>query len=128
MVCHFYRNATERCQIFDMHLGKLAQAHPETRFVKIDAEKAPFLCERLRIIMLPTLALVVKGKVKDYIVGFDDLGGDDDFDTEVLEWRLGQSGMLDYTGAWKYSNTAHVCLIQYHVCDCHSDNGTRCGS
>eukprot|EP00041_Stephanoeca_diplocostata_P008126 m.117601 g.117601 ORF g.117601 m.117601 type:complete len:228 (+) comp17184_c0_seq1:134-817(+) len=99
MVCHFYRNATERCQIFDMHLGKLAQMHPETRFVKIDAEKSPFLCERLRIIMLPTLALVVKGKVKDYIVGFDDLGGDDDFDTEVLEWRLGQSGILDYTGS-----------------------------
>ena len=39
MVCHFYRKATERCQIFDMHLAKLAAMHPETRFVKIDAEK-----------------------------------------------------------------------------------------
>lgn len=99
MVCHFYRKATERCQIFDMHLTELAKSHPETRFVKIDAEKSPFLCDKLRIIMLPTVACVLRGKVKDYIVGFDDMGGSDEFDTEVLEWRLGETGILDYTGA-----------------------------
>mmetsp|Transcript_6207 Transcript_6207/g.15995 ORF Transcript_6207/g.15995 Transcript_6207/m.15995 type:complete len:232 (+) Transcript_6207:61-756(+) len=99
MVCHFYRDSTERCAIMDSHMSKLAQMHPETRFVKINAEKSPFLAERLRIIMLPTVALVVKGKIKDYIVGFDDLGGADDFDTEVLEWRIGAAGVLDYTGA-----------------------------
>jgi hypothetical protein len=27
------------------------------------------------------------------------MGGADDFDTEVLEWRIGTSGALDYTGA-----------------------------
>ena len=34
--------------------------------------------------MLPTLALVRKEKTVDYVVGFDDLGGKDDFTTEVL--------------------------------------------
>ena len=52
----------------DSHLSKLAQMHPETRFVKIDAEKSPFLAERLRIIMLPTVALVIKGKVRPLCV------------------------------------------------------------
>jgi len=97
-VCHFYRESTPRCQIMDMHLAKLARKHTGTRFVKIDAERAPFLAEKLRIIMLPTVALVIKGKVKDYIMGFDDLGGADDFDTEVLEWRMGNSGVIHYDG------------------------------
>lgn len=98
MVCHFFRDGNERCSIFDMHLQKLARQHQGTRFVKMNAEKAPFLAERLRIIFLPTLAVVIKGKVKDYVVGFDDLGGVDDFDTEVLEWRLGGTQVLDYAG------------------------------
>jgi hypothetical protein len=98
MVCHFFRDGNERCPIVDMHLQKLAVQHGGTRFVKMNAEKAPFLAERLRIIFLPTICVVMKGKVKDYIVGFDDLGGTDDFDTEVLEWRLGSTGVLDYNG------------------------------
>ena len=39
------------------------------------------MTERLKIWMLPTLALVKHGKVADYVVGFDDLGGKDDFAT-----------------------------------------------
>jgi hypothetical protein len=53
---------------------------------------------RLRIIFLPTLAVVIKGKVTDYVVGFDDLGGTEDFETETLEWRLGSASVLDYEG------------------------------
>jgi len=99
MVCHFFRDGSDRCKIIDMHLQKLAVQHPGTRFVKLNAEKAPFLAERLRIIFLPTLAVVMKGKVKDYVVGFDDMGGVDDFDTETLEWRLGSAGVLNYNGS-----------------------------
>ena len=50
---------------------------------QIDAEKAPFLVERLKIWMLPTLALVKLEKTVDYVVGFDELGGRDDFPTKV---------------------------------------------
>ena len=52
----------------DAHLEKLAQQHMETRFVKLDAEKSPYLTDKLRIFMLPTLALVKSGKVKGYVV------------------------------------------------------------
>ena len=46
---------------------------------QIDAEKSPYLTEKLKIWMLPTLALIKNEKVIDYIVGLDDVGGSDDF-------------------------------------------------
>lgn len=52
----------------DKHLNILAQQHLETRFLKVHAEKSPFLTERLRIVVLPTLALVKNAKVDDYVV------------------------------------------------------------
>ena len=94
MVCHFYRPTTWRCEIIDKHVGELAPAHEETRFVKINAEKSPFLCEKLHIWMLPTLVLVKEGKTEHSIVGFDELGGSDDFPTEHLEAVLTAHGML----------------------------------
>lgn len=96
IVVHFYRNATERCKIVDMHLKLLAPKHIETRFCKVDAERSPFLTQRLKIVVIPTIALIKDGKTKDFIVGFDDLGGRDDFSTEMLEWRIAQSGAIDY--------------------------------
>lgn len=48
----------------------LAKKHVETRFVKIHAEKSPFLAERLKIVVLPTLALIKNAKVDDYVVCF----------------------------------------------------------
>jgi len=97
-VIHFYRPITQRCEIFDKHLGLLAPKHLETRFVKLNAEKAPFLCERLNIRVIPTLLLIVDGQTKEKIVGFDQLGGHDDFSTEMMEWRLGVAGAINYKG------------------------------
>ena len=91
----------------------------ETKFVRVHAEKAPFLtgeaeaaegrtysaatfrtspltllphlfaltltsmatcaAERLKIWMLPTLAIIRNEKTTDYVVGLDDLGGSADF-------------------------------------------------
>ena len=98
VVCHFYRDSTMRCKIVDKHLQIIAPKHLETKFFKIDAEKALFLCQRLRIKVLPSIALIIDGKTKDFIVGFDDLGGVDDFPTEMLQWRLGVSEAIDYKG------------------------------
>ena len=39
------------------------------RFVKLSVERAPFLCQRLHIRMLPTIGVVVEGKTKDFIKG-----------------------------------------------------------
>jgi hypothetical protein len=98
VVCHFYRESAFRCKIVDKHMAILAQKHVETRFVKIDAEKCPFLTQRLKIKVIPTLCLSRDAKTVDYIVGFDDLGGVDDFPTEMLEWRIGRSECLYYSG------------------------------
>ncbi|KAM7360084.1 thioredoxin domain-containing protein 9 [Cochliomyia hominivorax] len=98
IVCHFYRDSTERCRIVDMHLKILAGKHIEAKFCKVNAEKSPFLTQRLRIKVIPTIALIKDSKTKDFIVGFTDLGNCDDFSTDMLEWRIAQSGAIDYKG------------------------------
>lgn len=98
IVCHFYRSSTFRCKIIDKHLNELARKHVEAKFVKVDVERSPFLCQRLNVHVLPTIVVFKGGKNEDRIVGFDDLGGVDDFSTEMLEWRLGKSGVIDYAG------------------------------
>ncbi|KAL5561334.1 hypothetical protein UlMin_031081 [Ulmus minor] len=97
VVCHFYRENWP-CKVMDKHLSILAKQHIETRFVKIQAEKSPFLAEKLKIVVLPTLALIKNAKVDDYVVGFDELGGTDDFSTEELEERLAKSQVILYEG------------------------------
>jgi hypothetical protein len=97
VVCHFYRENWP-CKVMDKHMSILAKQHLETRFVKINAEKSPFLAEKLKIIVLPTLALIKNAKVDDYVVGFDELGGTDEFSTEELEERLAKSQVISFEG------------------------------
>jgi hypothetical protein len=96
-VIQFYRQETERCKIFDKHLKILAHKHQETKFAKINAEKCPFLTERLKIRVIPTLALIKDAKTRDFVVGFTDLGNTDEFSTEMLEWRLARSELINYS-------------------------------
>ncbi|KAH0464621.1 hypothetical protein IEQ34_007407 [Dendrobium chrysotoxum] len=103
VVCHFYRGNWP-CKVMDKHLNILAQQHLETRFLKVHAEKSPFLTERLRIVVLPTLALVKNAKVDDYVVGFDELGGSDEFSTEELEERLAKAKVISSEGE---TSTSH---------------------
>ncbi|GFQ73038.1 thioredoxin domain-containing protein 9, partial [Trichonephila clavata] len=98
VVCHFYRSSTMRCSIVDKHLQALAPKHIETKFCKINAEKCFFLVQRLNVRVLPTIILIKFGKVIDYIIGFDDLGGVDDFSTEMMEWRIAKANVINYTG------------------------------
>ena len=101
IVCHFYRDSTMRCKIVDKHLETLARKHIETRFVKLNVDRAPFITERLHIKTLPTIALMIDNIVKDKIIGFTDLGNTDEFSTDMLEWRLGCGGVIDYKGDLK---------------------------
>lgn len=96
IVCLFYKDGSPRCRIVDHHFKILVKKHLEAKFCKLNVERCPFLTERLRIKIIPTIALIVNGKTKDYIVGFTQLGNRDDFSTEILEARIGQSGAIKY--------------------------------
>jgi hypothetical protein len=96
MIVHFYRSVTARCEIVDAHFHKLAPQHLETKFVRIDAEKSPFLVERLGIILLPTIVLIKDGKTEHSIHGFDEFGGSDDFSTSDMAYVLSQYKVLNF--------------------------------
>ncbi|XP_045783243.1 thioredoxin domain-containing protein 9 [Maniola jurtina] len=98
VVCHFYRDDAPRCRIVDMHLRTLAKKHVETRFVKLNVERAPFLTGRLKVRVIPTIGLVKANKTTDFIVGFTELGNRDDFTTDLLEWRIARSQVIEYSG------------------------------
>lgn len=95
VICHFGRPTTIRCQIVDKHLKMIASKHIETKFIYINAEKAPFLAQRLNIVLLPTIVCMKDNYTLDMIEGFDELGGTDDFPTAVLEQRLSMKGAID---------------------------------
>jgi len=42
--------------------------------------------------------LIKDAKTRDFVVGFSDLGNTDEFSTEMLEWRLGRSELINYSG------------------------------
>lgn len=74
VVCHFYQDSSLNCKVMDKHLSLLAEKHPETRFIKINAEKSPFLTQRLGIWMMPTVLLIQSGLTVDKLEGFTALG------------------------------------------------------
>lgn len=80
----------------DAHFDKLARTHLETRFIKVDAEKSPFLVERLQIVVMPTIVLVKDGKTEHSIMGFDEFGGTDNFSTDDAAFVLSKYGVLNF--------------------------------
>ncbi len=48
VICHFYHKDFPRCEIMNHHLSKLAPKHLEAKFVKINAEKAPFFIDKVK--------------------------------------------------------------------------------
>jgi thioredoxin-like negative regulator of GroEL len=94
VVVHFYHNDFERCKIMDMHLDKICKQHTETKFVKINSEKCPFFVAKLQIQTLPTVICFMDGVAFDRIVGFDELGGVDEFPTLLLTRKLVKTGCI----------------------------------
>lgn len=89
---HFYHKDFERCKLMDRHLQDLAPAMLHVKIVKIDAERAPFLVQRLRITMLPCVLLFHNDVNVDRIVGFDGCGEGDTIEQHVLRARI-ESGL-----------------------------------
>ena len=88
VVAHFWHPDFERCKIVDKHLQALAAKYFETRFVKVSAEQASFLVEKLQVRMLPCVITFRGGVAGERIVGFDQLGKRDDFETAAMEKLL----------------------------------------
>ena len=93
-IVHFYHKDFERCKIMDYHLDIIARQHTETKFAKIDAEKCPFFVSKLAIQMLPTVICFMDGVAFDRLVGFEELGGKDEFPTMMLTRHLVKTGAL----------------------------------
>ncbi|KAG8390628.1 hypothetical protein BUALT_Bualt01G0103200 [Buddleja alternifolia] len=95
VICHFYHREFYRCKIMDKHLKSLASKHFSTKFIKLDAENAPFFVAKLGIKTLPCVILFRKGVATDRLVGFQDLGGKDDFTTRIVEVFLLKKGIIE---------------------------------
>jgi thioredoxin-like negative regulator of GroEL len=94
VIVHFFHKDFERCKIMDMHLKRITQSHKEALIVRIDAEKCPFFINKLRIQMLPSVLGFQDGIHVDRIIGFEELGGTDEFPTILLTRKLIDMGML----------------------------------
>lgn len=90
VLAHFYRPTTLRCQYLDQMMHETSQKYFNTKFLRVNAEKVPFLCERFNIWCIPTLMIIIDGKTDHSVIGFTEFGGDgftlDDF-TKVLTKR-----------------------------------------
>lgn len=93
-ICHFYHPDFERCKIIDKHLDILSKKYLPTKFIKLNSTKAPFFVNKLKIQVLPTILLFKDGVTKDRIVGFEEMGGKDEFPTKILENRIKKSGVI----------------------------------
>ena len=75
VVVHFFHKDFEKCKVMDHHLKKLADnpRHLSCKFVRIDAEKAPFFVVKLKIKVMPTVIVFKDGQTMDRKLGFEGL-------------------------------------------------------
>ncbi|XP_006460237.1 hypothetical protein AGABI2DRAFT_192000 [Agaricus bisporus var. bisporus H97] len=93
-VIHFYHSNFKRCEIMDRHLARLAPKYFHTRFIRVFVENIPWLVERLAIKILPCVICFVDGVSADRLIGFEELGNNDGFETAALELRLLNAGVI----------------------------------
>jgi len=94
VVVHFYHREFFRCKIVDKHLRIIAAKHLSCKWLTLDAEKAPFFVSKLAIQMLPTVIVFKDGVVHEQFNGFDEMGGKDEFRTEVMEHWFSKAGCV----------------------------------
>ena len=98
-VAHFSRTSRP-CAAMEAALRTLAPRHLETKFIGVEAERTPFLAERLKVWMLPTLALLKDGGAVGYLTGLDGVqqagssAADPAVDVAALEDRLVAAGLV----------------------------------
>ena len=73
VVVFFFHVEFPTCDVMLAHLRPLAAAHPGTKFVKLNAAKAPFFVGKLRVTVLPSLVFFEDGVAVGRQTGLDGL-------------------------------------------------------
>ncbi|KAI5191080.1 hypothetical protein NEMIN01_1349 [Nematocida minor] len=94
LIVHFYDKSFKRCKEMNAVLEEIAPKYPAIQFLCAEAEKFPFLTERLEIEQLPYLATFSEGYFMGGIIGFQDIG-EENLDKSLLEQYIKQSSLLD---------------------------------
>lgn len=74
-IVHFYHKSFESCKVMDMHLTKMSKKFFGTRFVFLEAEKAPFFVSKLSIQTIPTTCFFIDGVLVYKQLGFAGIEG-----------------------------------------------------
>uniref|UniRef100_A0A0A9YIT5 Thioredoxin domain-containing protein 9 n=2 Tax=Lygus hesperus TaxID=30085 RepID=A0A0A9YIT5_LYGHE len=101
VIAHFYAGNLPICDVYHMFLKELAKSHLESRFIRVNAEKSPFLVSRLNINHFPTIVVIIDGVTADRITPAgksDSCENKDRWTKEALEWRLSLRGGIKYDG------------------------------
>ncbi|TPX62721.1 hypothetical protein SpCBS45565_g06955 [Spizellomyces sp. 'palustris'] len=93
-VVHFAHKDFRRCQMMDTHLGELARKHFKTRFIRVYVENAPFLVERLQVKVLPCVIPFIDGVSVDRLIGFEEVGDNDNVPTSAIEAWLKKTKVI----------------------------------
>ena len=96
VVVHFFHDEFIKCKVMDHHLKIVAAKHLECKFLRIEAQKAPFFCSKLKVMTLPTVLVLRKGNVVDRLVGFEGIAEDNEWPTRLLQKWLSKSGAIEY--------------------------------
>ncbi|KAF7792914.1 hypothetical protein EIP86_004016 [Pleurotus ostreatoroseus] len=90
-----YTTLKDDAEVLDITISqKLSKKYFSTRFVRVLAEKAPFLVDKLGVKVLPCVICFKKSMTCGRVVGFEELGNRDDFATSTLESKLIQFGVV----------------------------------
>merc|ERR1719433_600034 len=94
VVCTFFKSANKWCDKLREIMKVVAPHHLETRFLEMEGEKAPFLCQRLNIFMMPTVVLCKDNKVDRQCAGLDPFNPTGELTAELVETRLAEWGFV----------------------------------
>jgi|TARA_B110000208_G_scaffold24496_1_gene31469 hypothetical protein len=75
-VVHFYRPTARFHPLVDRCIKVLSAAHCETRFLKCNVEKVPYLVERLNLWCMPSVVLVKERQTVHTIAGLEEVNGE----------------------------------------------------
>jgi len=97
VVVHFFHEDFLKCKVMDHHLKLVAEQHIECKFLRIDAQKAPFFCAKLKVKTLPTVLVLQEGNVVDRLLGFEGISEGNEWPTSLLQKWICAAGAIQYT-------------------------------